>query len=248
MNINEILKGVKCACGKEHTCDIEYVYIEKDAVKRVAEICKNNKNILIVADENTFEAAGKSVEAVLSDKTVNKVVFPGSSILIPDERAIKTVNDNLHETDMIIGVGSGVIQDLCKYVSFFAKLPYMVVATAPSMDGYASDGAAMILEGMKENLDEIQLLSTYFNFEKEDTNSKNENGQTICFTGKMEHKRSEMEKFAESIGFIPLDHVDKNLSILVCADPNGNSSKLTKARKNGTKIISEQEFMSMLNK
>lgn len=152
MNINEILKGVKCACGKEHTCDIEYVYIEKDAVKRVAEICKNNKNILIVADENTFEAAGKSVEAVLSDKTVNKVVFPGSSILIPDERAIKTVNDNLHETDMIIGVGSGVIQDLCKYVSFFAKLPYMVVATAPSMDGYASDGAAMILEGMKETV------------------------------------------------------------------------------------------------
>lgn len=114
--------------------------------------------------------------------------------------------------------------------------------------GIGEISAKEVLEGMKENLDEIQLLSTYFNFEKEGSNSKNENGQTICFTGKMEHKRSEMEKFAESIGFIPLDHVDKNLSILVCADPNGNSSKLTKARKNGTKIISEQEFMSMLNK
>jgi len=41
---------------------------------------------------------------------------------------------------------------LCKYVSHFAKLPYMIVATAPSMDGYASDGAAMILEGMKETV------------------------------------------------------------------------------------------------
>ena len=152
MNINEILKGVTCSCGKVHTCDIEYVYIEKNAVKRVAEICADKKNILVVADENTFEAAGKKVEAVLKDKNVKKVIFPGSPLLIPDERAIKKVNDSIDNTDMIIGIGSGVVQDLCKYVSFFAKIPYMVVATAPSMDGYASDGAAMILEGMKETV------------------------------------------------------------------------------------------------
>ena len=28
-------------------------------------------------------------------------------------------------------------------------MPYIIVATAPSMDGYASDGAAMITGGMK---------------------------------------------------------------------------------------------------
>ena len=54
--------------------------------------------------------------------------------------------------DLIVGIGSGVIQDLSKYVSFFKKVPYAVVATAPSMDGYASSGAAMILEGMKETV------------------------------------------------------------------------------------------------
>ena len=46
-------------------------------------------------------------------------------------------------------MGSGVIQDLCKYVSYQAKLPYYIVATAPSMDGYASKGAAMIWDNMK---------------------------------------------------------------------------------------------------
>lgn len=67
---------------------------------------------------------------------------------------------------------------------------------------------------------------------------------TICFTGKMAHKRSEMEEIARSKGYIPMDHVDKNLNILVVADPNSNSSKLQKAKKYGTKIISEEEFLS----
>lgn len=44
---------------------------------------------------------------------------------------------------------SGVIQDLCKYVSFGRGLGYFIVATAPSMDGYASVGAAMITSDMK---------------------------------------------------------------------------------------------------
>jgi len=71
----------------------------------------------------------------------------------------------------------------------------------------------------------------------------NNNGQTICFTGKMANKRSVMENIARSKGLIPMDHVDKNLSILVCADPNSGSSKLQKAKKYGIKIISEEDFM-----
>lgn len=85
-----------------------------------------------------------------------------------------------------------------------------------------------------------------FNFQDEVENfkSENSNGKTICFTGKMTYKRSEMEAIAKELGYIPMDHVDKNLSILVCADPNSGSSKLEKAKKNGTKIISESEFLS----
>ena len=152
MDINGILKGVECACGKTHSCNIEYVYIEKNAVDRMTEICKDYNNILIVADENTFSAAGISVEKVLEKKSIKKVIFEGQKVLIPDEIAISKVNEHIEDAELIIGIGSGVIQDLCKYVSFFSKIPYMVVTTAPSMDGYASDGAAMILKGMKETV------------------------------------------------------------------------------------------------
>lgn len=152
MDINNILLGVDCSCGKTHHCDIEYVYIERGAISRLTKLCEQKEKILIVADENTYSAAGEKVENVLSDKALKKVIFSGKTVLIPDENAIKRVREDLDDVDLILGIGSGVIQDLCKYVSFFAKIPYMIVATAPSMDGYASDGAAMILNGMKETV------------------------------------------------------------------------------------------------
>ena len=126
----------------------------------MTEICKNYKNILIVADENTFSAAGTKVENALSGKTVKKVIFSGETVLIPNEEAIEKVNANICDTDLIIGIGSGVIQDLCKYVSFFSKIPYMVVATAPSMDGYASDGAAIEYDEMTGEVKKIRTRKT----------------------------------------------------------------------------------------
>lgn len=152
MDINSILDGVECSCGKTHYCDIECVYIESGAISRLKELCKQKENILIVADENTYFAAGGKVEEVLGEKAVKKVIFSGKTVLIPDEVAIERVRVDLDGVDLILGIGSGVIQDLCKYVAFFAGIPYMIVATAPSMDGYASDGAAMILKGMKETV------------------------------------------------------------------------------------------------
>ncbi|MBP3496187.1 MAG: sn-glycerol-1-phosphate dehydrogenase [Clostridia bacterium] len=152
MDINSLLKIRKCACGREHSCDIENIYIECGAIARLSELCKNYKSILLVGDENTFFAAIDKTEKALLGKKTRKVVFDGKTVLIPNEEAINRVKGELDGIDLIIGIGSGVVQDLCKYVAHFASLPYMIVATAPSMDGYASSGAAMILKGMKETV------------------------------------------------------------------------------------------------
>ncbi len=152
MDINALLSGVDCSCGKRHLCDIEAVIIERGAVKSLATLCEKYDKILLVADENTFGAAGERVLSALGGKNISKAVFPTSPLLIPNEEAIEKIRAALSDTQLILGVGSGVIQDLCKYVSHFEKIPYMIVATAPSMDGYASTGAAMILGGMKETV------------------------------------------------------------------------------------------------
>ena len=149
MDIGQLLRGRQCECGKFHSCDIEYCYIEKNACDRLTGLCKDYKSILIVADENTFKASGsQTINAV--KKPYKTLVFSGKTLLIPNEEAIQKVSENLDGVDLIIGIGSGVMQDLCKYVAHKNNLPYFIVATAPSMDGYASTGAAMILNGMKE--------------------------------------------------------------------------------------------------
>ena len=149
MTVFELLKGVDCGCGRRHECPIENVVIGKNAFESLPGLCRESEKILLVCDENTYAAAGKNAEAVLGPQVSEKIVFPGSSVLIPDERAIEAVKARTAGKDLLLGAGSGVIQDLCKYVSKETGIPYMIVATAPSMDGYASDGAAMILGGMK---------------------------------------------------------------------------------------------------
>ena len=149
MQIDMLLAGMDCTCGRHHSCNIRHVVIGKGAIASLGEITDGYTSILLVADENTFRAAGAQTENALAGKKICKVVFSGESVLIPNEEAIDTVTGQIDGIDLIIGIGSGVIQDLCKYVSHFNGIPYYIVATAPSMDGYTSSGAAMILGGMK---------------------------------------------------------------------------------------------------
>ena len=70
---------------------------------------------------------------------------------------------------------------------------------------------------------------------------------SICFTGTMINKRATLEKMATEAGALIKTSVGKNLSYLVIADVNSNSSKAQMARKLGTKLISEQEFLQIVN-
>jgi DNA ligase (NAD+) len=76
-------------------------------------------------------------------------------------------------------------------------------------------------------------------------------GQTFCFTGAI-HKteaatgktytRKQMESLVTKLGGRALSDVTSKLDYLVMADPKSKSSKAEKARKLGTKILSEEEF------
>ena len=151
MDINELLKGRKnCGCKKDHKCEIEHVRIGSGVINELPQLSRKYKNILIAADNNTYRVCGSRVAKLLEDKTECVKVFDGPGLLIPNEDAIAGLSACLtQKTDLIVGVGSGVINDLCKYVSYKNNLPYFIVATAPSMDGFASSGAAMITNNMK---------------------------------------------------------------------------------------------------
>lgn len=142
----------KCGCGREHLCPIDYIKISEGAIDELSHIAEKYTKILVVADENTYAVAGDKVVKALSGKKAEKMIF-GSELLVPNEDAINKIEKKLtSDVELVVGIGSGVINDLCKYTSFRANIPYVIVATAPSMDGYASVGCALILDGLKVTL------------------------------------------------------------------------------------------------
>ena len=139
-----------CPCGRDHTCPISAVEIGEGALDSLPRLCAGFSRVLLVADTNTYAACGKAVEGILGELVASRHVFAGEGVVIPDEASVAAIEGKLTaDTDLIVGVGSGVINDLCKFVGHKRGFPYIIVATAPSMDGYASAGAAMILAGMK---------------------------------------------------------------------------------------------------
>lgn len=151
-DISDLLVEKECTCGMTHKCNIKNIIIENDAISKVGELLNGYKKILLVADNNTYSACLRKLEYLFdsTDYEIEKQIFKTDGILVPNEQAIEEIKNKMSkDTDLIIGVGSGVINDLCKYVSFINKLPYYIIATAPSMDGYASVGSALIIDSMK---------------------------------------------------------------------------------------------------
>jgi glycerol-1-phosphate dehydrogenase [NAD(P)+] len=70
----------------------------------------------------------------------------------PDLATVERVRRATAAADTLVAVGSGTINDLCKYVAATDGKPYVVFATAPSMNGYTSMNAAITVEGHKKTL------------------------------------------------------------------------------------------------
>ena len=73
-------------------------------------------------------------------------------------------------------------------------------------------------------------------------------GKSICFTGKLYNfTRNQARAMAVNAGMTIYETVLTDLDYLVMADPNSTSSKACKARRYGVRLISEDEFLKMMD-
>ena len=145
-----------CACGKEHKSDIKKLIVGAGAVKALPDELKalGCKRAFLLADVNTYKAAGETVTALLEagDVLYSKYVFPQEH-LEPDEWAVGSAVMHFdRRCDTVVAVGSGVVGDVAKILANTAGAAYIIVATAPSMDGYASATSSMAMDGVKVTL------------------------------------------------------------------------------------------------
>ena len=156
MNLLDSVKIDKCKCGKIHESGVLSVISGSGAVEKLPEalLSLGAKRAYVIADQNTYAVCGERVIELLSKSGIGytKFVFNSAS-LEPDEHALGSAVMNFDKScDTVLAIGSGVIGDISKIVSTVSGTHYAIVATAPSMDGYASRGSSMIVNGLKKTV------------------------------------------------------------------------------------------------
>lgn len=158
---SEDMAGINfsCPCGKVHDVNIKKVKIGNKVIEELLSSLKTfqDKTILLVADQNTYEVSGKDIELAVSRVFAIKTMIFECPHLIPNEDALQRLQSGVATGDIgaILVVGSGTLNDLGRFISFTEKIPYFIVCTAPSMDGYASMVSPLIVKGIKKTFSAV---------------------------------------------------------------------------------------------
>ncbi len=144
------------ACGAVHRAAFDRVLYGRGALAALPQLLADYgaRRVFLLADRNTERVGGEAVRAALTRAGVEarQFVFEEDAVE-PDERAVGAAVMHFDTScDLIIGIGSGVINDIGKLLSTLTARPYFIVATAPSMDGYASATSSMARDGLKVSL------------------------------------------------------------------------------------------------
>lgn len=144
------------SCGKTHRGLLKDCFIGDGVMAKLPELVRKygSRKPFVLCDTLTYEAAGEWVCRILDeakipyDLHVVQRIRPEPNEMLIGEAVMYCPLD----CDMVIAVGGGVINDTGKVVAAAKKVPQIVVATAPSMDGFASASSSMERSGLKVSL------------------------------------------------------------------------------------------------
>ena len=124
---------------------------------------------------------------------------------------------------------------------YFSDIPGIGDVIVKSLDDY-----------FNQHCHEMWKFAQNFEFEavNEQVSSAKLSGKTFVITGTVEHfaNRNALKKEIETNGGKVTGSVTSKTDYLICDDPNSTSSKCKTAHSLGVKIISENEFLELLNK
>lgn len=158
---SDVLKNIyDCKCGKNHTVHLQKIVFKENAIDSapqvIREFSKNNK-VAMICDENTYVAAGKTLE---ENFDFYRIIKLDSNNLHANEKAVETVlNELTPEIDLFVAVGSGTIHDITRYIAAQKNVDFISVPTAPSVDGFVSTVAAMTWNGAKKTMPAVAPIA-----------------------------------------------------------------------------------------
>ncbi len=157
MELKQLLgASFDCECGRHHVVPIEDVIYHQDAFRSIPALIRKitaKQRCLVIADPRTFVIAGMEIAEILKTDgfKVECFVVPdcGAESPVADDRTRDLLLAETCQADLYLAVGSGVINDLVKWLAHLRERPYIAVATAASMNGYGSANVAATMDGLK---------------------------------------------------------------------------------------------------
>lgn len=132
------------------------VTIGNHVVWELIRYCKQRalEDFLLVADENTYTALGEMVEGILKDQgyDVITVVLKGEEVIADEHHLVRVLLNTDGKERMFLAVGSGTITDITRFVSHRSGREFISLPTAPSVDGFTSIGAPLVVGGLKQTI------------------------------------------------------------------------------------------------
>ncbi|WP_410514429.1 sn-glycerol-1-phosphate dehydrogenase [Paenibacillus sp. BR2-3] len=159
--MSNILERIRAAAaemdGGSASALPQVIVVESGAVKLVVPFIseKGWQAPLLVADEHTYKAAGERVKLVSESSGIPlqlTLILPNAQgDVIADEASVVQVLLAIqhHKSDSVIVAGSGTLHDIARYAAYSAGIPFVSVPTAPSVDGFTSNGSPLIIRGNK---------------------------------------------------------------------------------------------------
>lgn len=155
MDLKKILHSLEnCPCGKKHTFVTEVAEIGHGVTERAGQILAEAgfpKKVLIVSDENEMRAANGLMPALeAAGFEMKKLIY--KNMICARIEEVREVEALLGDVEGVISVGTGSVNDICRVASYNKGKKFAIFATAPSMDGFASDSAPIIENNFKTSV------------------------------------------------------------------------------------------------
>ena len=125
----------------------------------LAELGFKNSNILLVSDKKIYDNLDEQTLVAINKIKSGKLILDNP---YADQKTLNYIIEAAGGCNLIIALGSGTINDLCKLSSFKMNIDYIIFASAPSMNGYASANASITVNGHKESLPAHLPKAIYF--------------------------------------------------------------------------------------
>lgn len=140
-----------CSCGRTHYAPLQYVRVGRNALEELPAVLERlgKRRPYLICDAVTYQVAGERCMEILRGAGVKA----GLHQLIHTKFDEATLGELLincpADCDIAVAVGAGSINDMTRYFSFKLGIPFMTVATAAPMDGFASSIAALQVNRLK---------------------------------------------------------------------------------------------------